>query len=60
MSSMSGIGLTGRPVMQYVRELESKVLTLRADRRRWRWLSFGVGFVAGIAATLAAIVGTAR
>ena len=49
-------GIAGRPIMQYVRELESKVLTLRADHRRWYWFSFGTGFAAGIAASLALLL----
>ena len=38
---------TARPIMQYVRELESKVLTLRADRRN----QFLVGMTFGAATT---------
>lgn len=40
-------GEAARPIMGYVRELESKVLKLRADRRRFHAISFWSGFVIG-------------
>jgi hypothetical protein len=41
-------GLVGRPIMEYVRELEGKVYMLRADQRRWHWISFLIGFGSGV------------
>ena len=38
---------TARPIMAYVRELEGKVLTLRADLRRFRATSFAAGLMVG-------------
>lgn len=42
---------TARPIMQYVRDLETKVLVLRAERRRF----YSVNFVAGLAIGAAAV-----
>lgn len=42
---------TARPIMQYVRDLEAKVLVLRAERRRF----YSVNFVAGLAIGGAAV-----
>ena len=44
-----------RPIMAYVRDLEGKVLTLRADRRRFRMLSFWLGVLVGGAVMLALV-----
>ena len=38
---------TARPIMQYVRELEGKVLMLRAERRRFQGSIFLFGIVFG-------------
>ena len=35
---------TARPIMQYVRELEGKVLALRAELRRFQGTAFAAGF----------------
>lgn len=40
------------PIMGYVRDLEGKVNALRADRRRFRQLSFFAGFAAGSAVSV--------
>ena len=37
------------PIMAYVRDMEGKVRALRADRSRFRQLSFFAGFAAGSA-----------
>ena len=39
-----------RPIMEYVRELESKVYTLRNRERMFNGGSFAMGFAAGAAA----------
>ena len=38
---------TARPIMQYVRELEGKVLALRAELRRFQSTAFMAGFALG-------------
>lgn len=40
---------TARPIMQYVRDLESKVLVLRAERRVFQISSFVAGVLVGVA-----------
>ena len=40
-------GETARPIMQYVRELESKVRLLRAERRQFELKAFAFGLVLG-------------
>ena len=39
-----------RPIMQYVRDLEAKVLTLRAERRWFYLVNFAAGLAIGAAA----------
>ena len=38
---------TARPIMQYVRELESKVRLLRAERRQFQVKAFALGLALG-------------
>ena len=47
----------GRPAMQYIWDLQDRLRVLKADRRRFRALSFTLGFVAGcLAVWLLALV----
>ena len=43
---------TARPIMQYVRELESKVRLLRAERRQFQVKAFAFGLALGAVAML--------
>lgn len=48
--NMPSLTETARPIMQYVRDLEGKVLALRAERRKFQAISFVAGLALGAGA----------
>jgi hypothetical protein len=40
----------GIPIMELVRQLQNQVESLRADKRKWHWVSFVSGLISGLIA----------